>query len=88
LFFVINERQHRWWLYSDADRRPLYSSVDAPPLPTEPQRERSNYARRLAFRLRMAIRPQDGTPRRSWWKPTKKVGDRPLRPRSGRGAHV
>jgi hypothetical protein len=55
LYFTINERQKRWWLY--ADEKPLYGSIDAEPLPTEPQRERSSYARRLAFRLRMIIRP-------------------------------
>jgi len=65
MYFVIKERQHRWWLYSDEDRRPLYSSIDALPLPTEPQRERSTYARRLVFRLRMLIRPTDRAVRRS-----------------------
>jgi hypothetical protein len=55
LYFVINERQKRWWLY--ADDKPLYRSTDAEPLPTEPQRERSTYPRRLAFRLRSIVRP-------------------------------
>jgi hypothetical protein len=55
LYFTINERQKRWWLY--ADEKPLYGSIDAAPLPSEPQRERSSYPRRLAFRLRMIIRP-------------------------------
>jgi len=54
-YFVINERQKRWWLY--ADDKPLYRSIDAEPLPTEPQREHSTYPRRLAFRLRSIIRP-------------------------------
>ena len=56
LYFVINERQNRWALYGD-DRKPLYQSTDAPPRPTEPQRERLSYGRRLAFRLRAIIRP-------------------------------
>ena len=68
-WFVINERQDRWWLYDD-DRKPRYSSTDAPPLPTEPQRERASYPRRLAFRLRMLIRPRDRATQRSTWKPT------------------
>jgi hypothetical protein len=55
LYFTINERQKRWWLY--ADEKPLYRSIDAEPLPTEQQRERSSYPRRLAFRLRMIVRP-------------------------------
>jgi hypothetical protein len=55
LYFTINERQKRWWLY--ADEKPLYRSIDAEPLPTEPQRERSSYARRLASRLRLIIGP-------------------------------
>ena len=55
LYFVIGARQKRWWLY--ADDKPLYRSIDAEPLPTEPQRERSTYPRRLAFRLRTIIRP-------------------------------
>jgi hypothetical protein len=62
MFFVINERQHRWWLYGD-DRDSLYRSIDAEPLPTEPQRERSTFARRLVLRLRVLMlgsRPRSG----------------------------
>jgi hypothetical protein len=55
LYFTINERQKRWWLY--ADEKPLYRPIDAEPLPTAPQRERSSYPRRLAFRLRTIMRP-------------------------------
>ena len=66
-WFVINDRQDRWWLYGD-DRKPLYSSMDAEPLPTEPQREKTSYPRRLAFRLRMVIRPHERGLRWSPWK--------------------
>jgi hypothetical protein len=86
LFFVINERQHRWWLYSDEADRPLYGSVDALPLPTEPQRERSSYARRLVFRLRMIIRPADRLNRRSLWKPSRPSAGQASLPRSGQGS--
>ena len=55
LYFIITERERRPWM--DAGEKPLSHSVDAEPLPTEPQRERSSYPRRLAFRLRMIIRP-------------------------------
>jgi hypothetical protein len=58
LLFVINERQRRWWL--DEDRRAMYARADAPPVPTEPQRERSTYGNRLALRLRLIIRPSVG----------------------------
>ena len=73
-WFVINERQDRWWLYGD-DRRPLYKSIDAPPLPTEPQRERTSYPRRLAFRLRMLIRPGERGIRWTSKSPAQGVGD-------------
>jgi hypothetical protein len=86
LFFVINERQHRWWLDSDAADRPLYGSVDALPLPTEPQRERSSYARRLALRLRMIIRPADRPDRRSPWRPSRTSAGQSSLPRSGQGS--
>ena len=55
LYFIIDQRERRPWM--DADEKPLYHSVDAEPLATEPQRERSSYPRRLALRLRMIIRP-------------------------------
>ena len=73
-WFVINERQDRWWLYGD-DRKPLYKSTDAAPLPTEPQREKTSYARRLAFRLRMLIRPGERGIRWSSKPPAQGVGD-------------
>ena len=81
LYFVINERQNRWWLYGD-DRKPLYQSTDALPLPAEPQRERLSYGRRLAFRLRAIIRPGAGLRGRSTWTPTPRVGGDAARPRS------
>jgi hypothetical protein len=58
LLFVINERQRRWWL--DEDHRAMYARPDAPPLPSEPQRERSTRGNQLAFRLRLIIRPSLG----------------------------
>ena len=69
LYFVINERQNRWRLYGD-DRKPLYQPTDALPLPTEPQRERLSYGRRLAFRLRAIIRPGSRLRGGSAWTPT------------------
>ncbi len=59
MFFLINHNQDRWWLDDDPHRLP-YAKVDAPPLPDEPQRERSSYVNRLAFRLRITIRPSAG----------------------------
>ena len=55
LYFIIDQRERRPWM--DADEKPLYRTVDAEPLPTEPQREHSSYPRRLASRLQMIIRP-------------------------------
>jgi hypothetical protein len=60
LLFIIGERQNRWWLDTEEDRRAMYARPDAPPLPTEPQRERSTQGQRLAFRLRLIIRPSAG----------------------------
>jgi hypothetical protein len=86
-WFIINERQDRWWLYGD-DRRSLYQPTDALPLPTEPQRERASYARRLAFRLRLIIRPRDRVVPGSAWTGGRKVDDLIPGSRPGRGAHV
>lgn len=58
-YFAVSQRQDRWWLDLDEDRRAIYAERDAAPLPTEPQRERSGHGNRLAFRLRMIIRPSD-----------------------------
>jgi hypothetical protein len=58
MLFLINERQNQWWLEAD-ERRGGYAKVDALPLPDEPQREASSYRARLAFRLRLLIRPSD-----------------------------
>ena len=41
LLFIVNDRQQRWWLDADEDRRANAARPDAPPLPTEPQRERA-----------------------------------------------
>jgi hypothetical protein len=60
MFFLVNERQNRWWLGADKDRRSIYAKEDAAPLPTEPQRERSRFGSRLALRLRLIIRPAAG----------------------------
>ena len=69
-WFVIDDRQDRWWLYRD-DPEPLYSSMDAEPLPAEPGREKASHARRLAVRLRMVIRPRERGLRWSPWKPSR-----------------
>ena len=66
-WFVVNDRQDRWWLHGD-DRKSLYSSMDAEPLPTEPQREKTSYPRRLALRLRMVISPRGRGLGSSPWK--------------------
>jgi hypothetical protein len=60
LLFIVNERQRRWWLDADEDRRANDARSDAAPLPTEPQRERSTQGERLALRLRLIIRPTGG----------------------------
>ena len=73
-WFVVNDRQDRWWLYG-ADRKPLYSSIDAEPLPTESQREKASYPRRLAFRLLALIRPGDRGLRWTLKPPAQGVGD-------------
>ena len=54
-YFVINARQKRPW--QDAGEKPLYGSIDAEPLPPEPERRSSLSVRRLAIRLRTVIRP-------------------------------
>lgn len=60
LLFVVNERQQRWWLDAAEDRRANDARPDAAPLPTDPQRERSAPGHRLAFRLRLIVRPSGG----------------------------
>ena len=60
MFFLVNERQNRWWLDAERDRRSIYAREDAAPLPTEPQREPSTFGRKLALRLRLIIRPAAG----------------------------
>jgi hypothetical protein len=57
--FIVNERQRRWWLDADEDRRAETARAEMA-LPVEPQRERSTQGRRLAFRLRLIIRPSAG----------------------------
>lgn len=57
LLFIVNERQRRWWLEADDDRRDNVARPDPAPLPTEPQRERSTPGARLTFRLRVIVRP-------------------------------
>jgi hypothetical protein len=59
LYFVINERQRAWWLYGA--EQPLYGAIDAEPLPTEPQHQRSSDVGRLATRLLMIVRPLQRT---------------------------
>jgi hypothetical protein len=73
MFFVINERQRRWWLDAEGDRRSIYAKYDAAPLPTEPQRERSTFANRLVFRLRLIIRPAAGYWAQSVWKTSRRA---------------
>ena len=80
-YFIINERQNRWTHYGD-DRKPLYRSTDALPLPIEPQHERSSHARRLAFRLRTIIRPGVRVRRRVDWNPASGVGGGEAKPQS------
>ena len=80
-WFVIKEGQDRWWLYG-YDRKPLYQTTDAPPLPTEPQHERPSVPRRLAFRLRRLIRPATGI-RWSSKPPAQGVGNGTAHPTSG-----
>ncbi len=58
--FIVNERQRFWWLEADQNRRSMDAEYDRAPGPTEPQRERSSRGNRLAFRLRMLIRPATG----------------------------
>jgi hypothetical protein len=60
LLFIVNERQRRWWLDADEDRRAQTARTEMAPLPVEPQRERSTQGQRLAFRLRLIIRPSAG----------------------------
>jgi hypothetical protein len=60
MYFLVNERQNRWWLDAEKDRRSSYAREDAAPLPTEPQRERSTFGSRLAIRLRLIVRPAAG----------------------------
>ena len=60
LLFIVNERQQRWWLESEEDRRADEARPDTAPRPIEPQRERSSQGHRLAFQLRMIIRPSAG----------------------------
>lgn len=60
LLFIVNDRQKRWWMDAEEDRRANDARPDAAPIPTEPQRERSTAGHRLAFRLRMIVRPSAG----------------------------
>jgi hypothetical protein len=58
IYFVMNERharQKRPWLYSDEPA--LYGSIDAEPLPAQPEREPFTALRRLRMRLLTIIRP-------------------------------
>jgi hypothetical protein len=73
-WFVLKENKDRWWLYGD-DRPPGYSSIDALPLPPEPERERVSVSRRLASRLSRLIR--FGEPGIRWTSkpPAPGVGD-------------
>jgi hypothetical protein len=59
-YFMIDQRQPRYWLYDDVDERGTHARPDALPLPVEPQRERSTRGNRLAFVLRTIIRPSAG----------------------------
>lgn len=60
LLFIVNDRQRRWWLEADEDRRADDARPVMAPLPVEPQQERSTQGHRLAFRLRMIVRPSAG----------------------------
>jgi hypothetical protein len=60
LLFIVNERQRRWWLDAAEDRRAEDARNEMAPLPVEPQQERSTQGQRLAFRLRLIIRPSAG----------------------------
>ena len=54
-YFLIDSLEKRPWM--DADKKPLYRSVDAEPPPPEPDRRGSLSVRRLAIRLRTVFRP-------------------------------
>ena len=56
-YFLIDSLEKRPW--QDADKKPLYRSVDAEPLPPEPEHgaSLSMAMRRLLIRLRAVVQP-------------------------------
>ena len=54
-YVLINELERRPWM--DTAAKPSFSSVDAEPLPPEPERGVSIMARRVLVRLLAVVRP-------------------------------